>query len=69
MEEDKDSIGKALNVAPFEKTFNTVEALKSKAHDEFQHVQFCHILYQVSDGRDHYLKPGSSGHDQVRTYV
>jgi hypothetical protein len=33
-DEDKDPIGKALNVSPFENTFNAVEALKAKAHDD-----------------------------------
>lgn len=34
MEEDKDPIGKALNVTPFENAIKTVEALKAKAHDD-----------------------------------
>jgi hypothetical protein len=33
-EEDKDPIGKALNVSPFETTRNAVELLKAKAHDD-----------------------------------
>lgn len=34
MEEDKDPIGKALNVSPFENTMSAVELLKAKAHDD-----------------------------------
>ena len=33
-EEDKDAIGKALNVSPFENTLNAVELIKAKAHDD-----------------------------------
>jgi hypothetical protein len=60
MEEDKDSIGKALNVAPFEKTFNTVEALKSKAHDDSARNDFemarANIYEVITTGQEALMK-------------